>query len=220
MNDGDSIARFVWIVLVLLFVASSLFARRIPLARLVGWSLGWVALFFGAYLLFDWISPELARWQQSRRGGDVRAVETGAQPGPAAISSSNGGAVGTSGRAVAIPMNEDGHFWVTARVNGRGVRFLVDSGASITALSRSSADRLGLTIDPLRGGIVMQTANGAVKADRSSIALIEIEEAIRASDLPVVVSESFGTINVLGMNFLNKLKSWRVEDGRMILEAR
>ncbi|HEX7871364.1 MAG TPA: TIGR02281 family clan AA aspartic protease [Sphingobium sp.] len=204
-------ARTVWIVIVLMMVASSLVARRIPLARLIGWSLGWVALFLGCYLIFAWLEPQLTAWQQSRRGGEVQsmnAAATGETP------------VAATGRSVSIPMSEDGHFWVDAVVNGRKVRFLVDSGASITALSKSSADMLGLTIDPLRGGIMIQTANGDVTADRSTIASVEIGNAIRASDLPVVVSSSFGDINVLGMNFLNKLKSWRVEDGRMMLEAR
>ncbi|HEX7854389.1 MAG TPA: TIGR02281 family clan AA aspartic protease [Sphingobium sp.] len=211
MFDGDGIARVIWIGLVLMMVVSALAARRIPLRRLITWSLGWVILFFGAYLLFSYIEPSITAWKQSQRGGEVHVME--ARPSTATLSGTG------RDNAVRVPLSPDGHYWVTATVNGQSVRFLVDSGASITGLSQSTADRLGIVPDPAAGGMVMQTANGEVVAGRGVIPSLEIG-AIRAEDLPVAVSASFGDVNVLGMNFLAKLKSWRVEDGKMILEAR
>lgn len=215
--DGDGVARLIWIVLVLLMVVSSLTARRIPIARLVTWGAAWAAIFLGAYLLFGMIQPHLVAWQQSRRGGTVESRV--AQSATVAL-----GVPGTSmpqgaarGAVVTIPLQEDGHYWVDATVNGRPMRFLIDSGASITAMSRSAADSIGLPPDAMNRTVTMQTANGQVTAERSVIAAMTVG-TIQASDLPVVVSASFGDVNVLGMNFLNKLKSWRVEDGQMILQ--
>lgn len=122
-----------------------------------------------------------------------------------------------SDQVLKIPMSSDGHYWVDADLNGQTVRFLIDSGASITALGQQNASTLPLLPD--QGSIVVQTANGPVSAQRAIIAEMDIGP-IRASELPVIVSPAFGSVNVLGMNFLGKLKSWRVEDGVMILEAR
>jgi aspartyl protease family protein len=210
---ADEVARTIWIVLVLLVVLSSLLARRLPLARLIGWSAGWVALFLGVYYLFTLIEPKLSAWQNGHRGGEVQKINTGGTNGISTL----GGQGAASGAGVSITMRDDGHYWVDAIVNGQSVRFLVDSGASMTAVSKETADRLGLPPDNMSRTMTIQTANGEVVATRSTIATMQIG-AIQASDMPVVVSPSFGEINVLGMNFLNKLKSWRVENGTMLLE--
>jgi aspartyl protease family protein len=219
MMDGDGIARLIWIVLVLLMVVSSLTARRVPLARLVAWGAAWAAIFLGAYLLFAMIEPQFVAWQQNRRGG---TVESSVAPSPGvalAVPSGSIAQTAARGAAVTVPLQQDGHYWADASVNGRPVRFLIDSGASVTAMSRSTADNLGLPPDPMGRSVVMQTANGEISAERSVIAAMAVG-TIQASDIPVVVSPAFGEVNVLGMNFLNKLKSWRVEDGQMILEPR
>ena len=65
--------------------------------------------------------------------------------------------------------------------------------------------------------MVLTTSNGPVEALRSNIATLVIGP-LRASDLTIVVSPAFGGVNVLGMNFLSQLKSWRVEGDEMILE--
>ena len=85
-------------------------------------------------------------------------------------------------------------------------------------ISQQTASALALLPDPLGGMVMVQTANGPISAQRAILPAMEIG-SIHAIDLPVIVSPAFGTVNVLGMNFLGKLKSWRVEDGTMILEA-
>jgi aspartyl protease family protein len=209
----ESFAHGLWIILVLLLVGSGLVARRIPLARLVAWSAGWALLFLAVYFLFTLIEPQLAVWQQSRRGGEVVSVTSSGQtPGASSTAPSS-----AQGATVSIPMAQDGHYWVDGSTSGRTIRFLVDSGASITALSASSAETLALPQDPMGRTVTMQTANGEILANRSSVQLMDIG-SIRTTDLAVVVSPAFGEVNVLGMNFLNKLKSWRVENGVMVLE--
>lgn len=121
-----------------------------------------------------------------------------------------------SGNEVRIRMSRDGHFWVQARLNGEPRRMLVDSGATVTALSSETADRAGIDRDASVIPVVMRTANGLVKAETGVVDRLELG-GIEARNLRVVVSPALGPIDVLGMNFLSQLASWRVEDRTLIL---
>ncbi|WP_253190513.1 TIGR02281 family clan AA aspartic protease [Sphingomonas sp. LM7] len=119
------------------------------------------------------------------------------------------------GETVRIRMAPDGHFWARVMLNGVERRMLIDSGATITAISARTASAAG--IGESRGMPVMiETANGTVSARRGRIEKLEIGP-LRTDDLGVVVSDSFGNLDVLGMNFLSKLHSWRVENKTLIL---
>jgi aspartyl protease family protein len=122
-----------------------------------------------------------------------------------------------SGKELHIPMARDGHFWVRARINGVERRLLIDSGATITALSVETAEAAGLEPERSPFPVILKTANGSVAARTSTIGTLRIGNIV-ARHLPVVVSPSFGDTEVIGMNFLSKLKSWRVEDNMLILE--
>jgi aspartyl protease family protein len=204
-------ASALFLILVISMVASGLLARRLPAVRLLTWGIAWAVLIFGGYLLFRAIEPQITKWQQDRRSGDVMIA-----PDSAAQSSATETVGGT---VLKVPLSNDGHYWVDAQVNGQSVRFLIDSGASTTALGQQTASTLPLLPDPGSNMVMVQTANGPVSAQRAIVAEMDVGP-IRATQLPVIVSPAFGTVNVLGMNFLGKLKSWRVEDGVMILEAR
>jgi len=122
-----------------------------------------------------------------------------------------------SGKELRIPLSHDGHFWVRARINGVERKLLVDSGATITALSVGTAEAAGLVPERAPFPIILKTANGPVAARTSRVATLRIGNVV-ARDLPVVVSPAFGDTEVIGMNFLSKLKSWRVEGNVLILE--
>jgi aspartyl protease family protein len=205
-------ASALFLILVISMVASGLLARRLPAVRLLTWGIAWAVLIFGGYLLFRAIEPQITKWQQDRRSGDVMIAPDSAGPQSSATET-------VGGTVLKVPLSNDGHYWVDAQVNGQSVRFLIDSGASTTALGQQTASTLPLLPDPGSNMVMVQTANGPVSAQRAIVAEMDVGP-IRATQLPVIVSPAFGTVNVLGMNFLGKLKSWRVEDGMMILEAR
>ncbi|WEK42766.1 MAG: TIGR02281 family clan AA aspartic protease [Candidatus Sphingomonas colombiensis] len=123
------------------------------------------------------------------------------------------------GSTVRITMASDGHFWATARINGVARRMLIDSGATTTALSTASAVATHVAIDDGPFAAAIETANGPVQAQRGRIALLELG-GIVARDLPVVVAPEFGDMDVLGMNFLSQLASWRVEGNILILDPK
>lgn len=121
-----------------------------------------------------------------------------------------------SGDAVRIRMSPDGHFWARARINGVERRMLVDSGATVTALSQETAERAGVEAGAGLVPMIVRTANGAVQAETGAIDRLQLG-GIEARDLKVVVTPALGNIDVLGMNFLRELESWRVEGSTLIL---
>jgi aspartyl protease family protein len=136
---------------------------------------------------FDMAVPQLGLPQQVVEGGETR-----------------------------VQLASDGHYWVTAQVNGAPAKFLVDTGATITAVSTETAERAGL--EPRRGGMAvrMQTANGAVAASLTSIEELRFGN-VAARGLDAVIAPNIGPTNVLGMNLLSRLASWRVEEGVLVL---
>lgn len=121
------------------------------------------------------------------------------------------------GDEVRIPMSRDGHFWAEVSLNGTEKRMLVDSGATVTALSEATAAAAGVEADASLVPLLMNTANGTVRADAGTIDRLVIGE-IEARKLKVVISPGLGDTDVLGMNFLSELQSWRVEGRTLILK--
>jgi aspartyl protease family protein len=121
-----------------------------------------------------------------------------------------------SGDEVRVRMAPDGHFWIRATIGGVERRMLVDSGATVTALSSATADAAGLKVRDEAFPILLRTANGTIPARTAEVAELRFGTIV-ARQLPVVVSPAFGDTDVLGMNFLSRLKSWRVEGRTLIL---
>ena len=113
-------------------------------------------------------------------------------------------------------MSGDGHFWVVASINGVKRRMLIDSGATVTALSPSTAREAKVDTGTGLAPVVLQTANGAAAAKIGQVEEIRIGNIV-ARNLRIVSSPGLGDLDVLGMNFLSKLESWRVEGRTLIL---
>ena len=67
----------------------------------------------------------------------------------------------------------DGHFWVNAKVNGKDVKFLVDSGATMTTIDRETAAAAGVEVSPRRDQYV-RTGNGVIRVSTGRAANVEI----------------------------------------------
>ena len=93
---------------------------------------------------------------------------------------------------------------------------LIDSGATITALSASSAREAKVDISSGIAPIILQTANGAAPARAGQVDELRIGNIV-ARNLRIVTSPGLGDMDVLGMNFLSRLQSWRVEGRTLIL---
>jgi aspartyl protease family protein len=117
-----------------------------------------------------------------------------------------------------LASGRDGHFHADARVNGRQVDFLVDTGASLVVLRESDAAMIG--IRPMRSDYTatVTTANGKLKAAPVRLERIEIGD-ITVFDVPaLVLPDEALSQNLLGIAFLSKLRRYEVADGRLTLE--
>ena len=136
-----------------------------------------------------------------------------------------------AGREVRIRMSPDGHFWAAATINGVPRRMLIDSGATVTALSQDTADAAGVKPELRVMPMMLRTANGTVQAQTATIDRLDLgaptittargsmsagEAAIAARGLKAVISPALGPVDILGMNFLSQMESWRVE-GRVLI---
>jgi aspartyl protease family protein len=111
----------------------------------------------------------------------------------------------------------NGHFVTTASINNRDVEVLVDTGASVVALSYDDARQIGLRPGSLSFDIPVSTANGVTKAARVTLKEVEID-GVRVGDVPgIVMPEGAMNGSLLGMSFLSRLSSFKVEDGVLYL---
>ncbi|WP_374942619.1 TIGR02281 family clan AA aspartic protease [Sphingomonas sp.] len=120
------------------------------------------------------------------------------------------------GQEVRIRMAPDGHFWARADLGGVKRRMLIDSGATVTALSPETAAAAGLEVREPIVPLILRTANGSIRAQTASVERFALGNIV-ARDVDVVVSPGMGDTDVIGMNLLSRLKSWRVEGRTLIL---
>jgi aspartyl protease family protein len=190
---SDNGPSMVFYILAIVLVASSLVGMRLPIAKAAKMLLGWLAIFGVAFVLFSFRSEFSMLGQRLYASAFGTPVESGGE--------------------LRISMAEDGHFWVRGSLNGESVRFLVDSGASVTTVSAETARNAGIV--PTSRKSVVNTANGRVIMSRAYADRLEVG-SIERREFPVDINEGDDT-NILGMNFLSSLSGWRVERGDLVL---
>ena len=184
----------VYILMAVMLVLGSLMARREPAAKMITMALAWVAIFAGGFILFTfrddfgWVAQRLK----------AEAVGTPVQEGV----------------ETRIPMAIDGHFWVEGRINGEKVKFLVDSGATMTTIDRETALKAGVSVSPQRDQFV-RTGNGIIRVSTGRAGELQVGGIVRR-DIGLQVADN-DNLNVLGMNFLSSLSRWGVEGRWLVL---
>ena len=112
----------------------------------------------------------------------------------------------------------DGHFHVDARVDGRHIDFMVDTGASLVIMRETDAAYAGLHPMPRDYTAIVSTANGRIKAAPAKLDRIEVGD-ITVFDVPaLVLPDEALSQNLLGVAFLSRLRRYEFADGRMLLE--
>jgi aspartyl protease family protein len=196
LEDGPSL---IWGVICILLLVSSLAARRLPFGYVAKAALAWVAIFAALFAIFSFRYEFIGIWERVK----------------ADISGTAGQNISSS--AIELRRQDDGHYWLQVEVNGKPVRFMIDSGATLTAINANTAKEAQVDVDANGYPIMLGTANGRVAAKRGLVKSLKIGPHV-IENHNVVVSENFGDTNVLGMNFLDAMKSWKVERNVMVLQ--
>jgi len=121
-------------------------------------------------------------------------------------------------RRVSLRSDRSGHFRTEARVDGRDLDFLVDTGATVIALTQKDAERIGIRPFLSEYTTSVNTANGPAKAARARISRIDIGGVVVRDVDALVMPEGALQQNLLGMAYLSKLKRFEYSSGNLVLE--
>ena len=121
-----------------------------------------------------------------------------------------------TGGAISVPQAPDGHFYLTAQVNGTALRFMVDTGASDIVLNQADAEKIGLDMDQLVYSRKALSANGEV-----GIAPVVLDSValgpVQSRDVRAVVNGGDMRQSLLGMRYLQGFSKIEIGDGALIL---
>ncbi len=192
--DGGGGANLLYYVMLLLVVGSGvLFGRRIglrfALKSIVAWALIGLAILLGYSYRFELGAIK------DRVLGEVMPH-----------------AAQQEGGAISVRLGDDGHFHLEAQVNGRPIRFLVDTGASDIVLSPADARRVGIDPGSLDYNKIYATANGSVRGAGVRLAHMEVA-GLRFENVRASVNEARMDVSLLGMSFLDRFAGYEVRDG-------
>jgi aspartyl protease family protein len=133
-----------------------------------------------------------------------------AQPVSSPANSSNS-------RSVTLSKGNGGHFWTDARIDGRRLELVVDTGASTIALRASDAARLGIHPTARDYSVKVSTANGVTRAALVELRMVEVGNIVVRDVQALVHADDALGVNLLGMTFLSRVR-WTHERGKLILE--
>lgn len=166
--------------------------------------------------------PQVLAVGQTARGvklvelrGDEARVERGGNAvwlrvGAAQVQLGAAGGARSSSREIVIPMGQGGHFFVDGAINGRAVRFMVDTGATTIAMSAADAQRLGIDYQKGERALVT-TAGGTLPAWSVNLGAVRVG-GVEVPNVQATVTPAGMPFVLLGNSFLNRFQMQRTND--------
>jgi aspartyl protease family protein len=121
------------------------------------------------------------------------------------------------GRKVRLAADATGHFVTDFKLNGRRVKAMVDTGATLVAINQSTARRIGISLTPADFKYKVATANGDARAAGVTIETLQIGRIAVDNVQAVVLEDQALDGTLIGMSFLKQLSKFQVEDGALLL---
>lgn len=189
---GENFGRMAYLVLLLVAIGGYLVVEmRVRPGKMLRLAAAWGMIFLGAIAI-------AGMW------GDIRnAILPQARM--------------LEGGRIEVPMGDDGHYHLTAQINGTDLRFIIDTGASTIALGQGDARKVGIDPDALRYLGQAQTANGTVETATVMLSSVVIGD-IKDDDVPALILRSELDTSLMGMSYLSRFARVSIEANRLILE--
>lgn len=121
------------------------------------------------------------------------------------------------GHKVRLAADPAGHFLAEFKLNGRRVNAMIDTGATLVAINRSTARKIGISLTPADFKYQVTTANGNARAAAATIESLEIGRIAIDNVQAVVLEDKALNGTLIGMSFLKQLRRFEVEDGALLL---
>jgi aspartyl protease family protein len=141
-----------------------------------------------------------------------------AVPSSATLAAAKPAETSSYGSNVTISRDARGHFATSARVDGRRMDFMIDTGASLVALRAGDAASLGVHPAAREFTAEVKTANGSIKAAQTQLGMVEISGVTVRDVAALVLPNEALSENLLGMSFLMRLRHFEYSNGKLVLE--
>jgi len=173
---------------------------------------GSIATLFAAALLVGWLAPDLTTIEAG--SGQQAAPQTLTEADDVRLSV-NRSDEWQQAQGL-LTRHRDGHFYTEGSIDGARVRFLVDTGASIVALTGADAEALGLTWDESSLQPIGRGASGVVNGIPLRLDKVEIE-GIEARNVDAAIIPEGLDVSLLGQSFLSKVNTVQISGDEMRL---
>jgi aspartyl protease family protein len=120
-------------------------------------------------------------------------------------------------REAVLTADAGGQYRTRVLIEGQDVDMMVDTGATLVALTAETAERLGVTIDPSKPRWRVNTANGAVMASPVTLKVVSLGEIYMPDVQALVMPPGASNMNLLGASFLKRLVSVEQRGGALVL---
>ncbi len=190
------------LVLWLLLAGPGRFLGRAGLAGAVGSALTWAALMIALTGIYTY------RFEFADFADRVLAELNPTEP-----------QVGQGGEVI-VGRRLNGEFVISARVNNAPASFLFDTGASTVVIRAQDAAKMGLDTAALDYDVRVTTANGAAMAAETRLDQVAVGPIVIHNVRALIARPGALSENLLGMSFLERLQSYSVERGKLVLKAR
>ena len=199
LTEGQT-GQLLPLVIIVVLVASTLVGRRMRISQMLSSLILWAGI-FGVVMVGYTYRDDLQ---------DVAARVLGeVVPGTATVDAERGTATFRVGR--------DGHYQITATINGADIATTFDTGASAVVLTRRDAAAAGIDVGSLRYSTPVQTANGTGRAAQVMLDRVEVGGIVRNRIRAFVAEEGALEQSLLGMTFLRTLSRYSVSGNSLEL---
>jgi aspartyl protease family protein len=201
--SSDNFGRMVYLLPIALVLSAGIWAGRHRASEAVRDLLIWIVI----------ILVLATAYLYRREAGEIGSrLLAGLVPGHAVVVTTSAG-----GNEIILHKLLDGQFEADVSINGRTINMIVDTGASMVALSQRDAERVGLIPENLTYSMAVMTANGRARAAPVELGEVAIGPIVRRNVAATVAERGKLAQSLLGMSFLETLGSMQMQTDELRL---